>query len=137
MWGKKDSFLNNSIQKWVWGKNHMFRKQPQHTPATQGHFTQIFPTFPNPIVDLDLHMKTYPGLTFIFPQRLTLVSNAKRKISKSNKSELWNRLSYFFEVGSQTFRNDYKILRSQPQNSTSIILWPQWPQKRPFLTFQK
>ena len=25
---------------------------------------------------------------------------------------------YFFEVGSQTFRNDYKISRSQPQNST-------------------
>ena len=46
---------------------------------------------------------------FIVPQRLTLVSNAKRKISKSNKSELWNHLSYrglsyFFEVGSQTFR---------------------------------
>ena len=42
-----------------------------------------------------------------------LVSNAKRKILKSNKSELWNRFSYrglpyFFEVGSQTFRNDYK-----------------------------
>ena len=32
---------------------------------------------------------------------------------------------------------DYKISRSQPQNSTSIIVWPQWPQKRPFLTFQK
>jgi hypothetical protein len=34
-------------------------------------------------------------------------SNAKRKISKSNKSELWNRLSYralpyFFEVGSRS-----------------------------------
>ena len=32
--------------------------------------------------------------SFIVPQRLPLVSNAKRKISKSNKSELWNRLSY-------------------------------------------
>ena len=58
------------------------------------------------------------------------------------KSELWKHLSYrglpyFFEVDSQTFRNDYKISRSQPQNSTSIVLWPQWPQKRPFLTFQK
>ena len=31
---------------------------------------------------------------FIVPQRITLVSNAKRKILKSNKSELWNRLSY-------------------------------------------
>jgi hypothetical protein len=45
----------------------------------------------------------------------------------TNKSELWNRLSYrgltyFFEVGSQTFRNDYKISRSQPQTSTSIVL---------------
>ena len=72
---------------------------------------------------------------YIVPKRLTLVSNAKRKISKSNKSKLWNRLSYrdlpyFFEVGSQTFTNDYKILRSQPQNSTAIVFWPQWPQKR-------
>ena len=43
---------------------------------------------------------------FIVSQRLTLVSNAKRK---ENISELWNHLSYrgmtyFFEVGSQTFR---------------------------------
>ena len=38
---------------------------------------------------------------------------------------------------SQTFSNDCKTSRSQPQNSTLIILWPQWPQKRPFLTFQK
>ena len=50
---------------------------------------------------------------YIVPKRLTLVSNAKRKISKSNKSKLWNRLSYrslsyFFEVCSQTFRNDCK-----------------------------
>ena len=71
---------------------------------------------------------------FIVPQRLTLVSNAKRKISKSNKSELWNRLSYrgllyFFEVRSQTFRNNCKISRSQPQNSTSIVIWPQRPRK--------
>jgi hypothetical protein len=55
------------------------------------------------------------------------VSNAKRKTSKSNKSELWNRFSYrglpyFFEVGSQTFRTDYKILKLQPQNSTLIVL---------------
>jgi hypothetical protein len=59
---------------------------------------------------------------FIVPARLTLVGNAKRKISKSNKLDLWNRfsyrgLSYFFEVGSQTLRNDCKILRLQPQNS--------------------
>jgi hypothetical protein len=90
--------------------------------------------------------QTVPKFWFIYlffvPQRLTLVSNAKRKISKSNKSELWNRLSYrglpyFFEVGSQTFRNDYKTSRSQPQNSTSIVLWPQWPQKWSFVIFQK
>ena len=42
-------------------------------------------------------------------------------IAKSNKSELWNRLSYrglpyLFEVRSQTFRNDCQISRSQPQN---------------------
>ena len=63
----------------------------------------------------------------IAPQRLSLVSNAKRKISKSNKSELWNRLSYrglpyFFEITSQTFRNDYKIWWSQHQNSTRLSL---------------
>jgi len=58
-------------------------------------------------------------LSFFVPQRPTLVSNAKRKISKSNKSELWNRLSYrglpyLFKMRSQTFRNNWKILRSQP-----------------------
>ena len=42
-------------------------------------------------------------------------------IEKSNKSELWNRLSYrglpyHFEVRSQSFRNDCQISRSQPQN---------------------
>ena len=67
-------------------------------------------------------------LYFIF--YCTLVSNAKGNIAKSNKSELWNHLSYrglpyLFEVRSQTFRNNSKISRSQPQNSTSIVLWPQ------------
>ena len=62
-------------------------------------------------------------------------------IKKINKSELWNCLSnrglpYFFEVGSQTFRNDCKISRSQPQNSTSIVLWPQWSQNGPSLYFK-
>ena len=52
----------------------------------------------------------------IFPQRPTLASTAKRKVSKSNKSELWNRLThrglpYLFEIGSQTFRNDSEISR--------------------------
>ena len=55
-------------------------------------------------------------------------------IAKSNKSELWNNLSYrglpyLFEVRSQTLRNNCKILRSQPQNSTSIVIWPQRPRK--------
>ena len=41
-------------------------------------------------------------------------------IAKSNKSELWNRLSYrglpyLFEVRRQKFRNDCQISRSQPQ----------------------
>ena len=41
-------------------------------------------------------------------------------IEKSNKSELWNRLSYrglpyHFEVRSQTFRNECKSWRSQPR----------------------
>ena len=30
--------------------------------GTQGDMTQIIPTFPNLIVDLDFHMKTDPGL---------------------------------------------------------------------------
>ena len=58
-------------------------------------------------------------LYFIF--YYTLVSNAKGNLVKSNKSELWNRLSYrglpyHFEVRSQSFRNDCQISRSQPQN---------------------
>ena len=57
-------------------------------------------------------------LYFIF--YCTLVSNAKGNLAKSNKSELWNRLSYrglpyHFEVRSQSFRNDCKSWRSQPQ----------------------
>ena len=61
----------------------------------------------------------------------TLVSNVKGNIAKSNKSELWNCLSYLclpylFKVRSQTFRNYCKILRS---NSTWIIIRPQWPPK--------
>ena len=47
----------------------------------------------------------------------THVSNAKGNIAKSNKSELWNHLSYrglpyLFDVGSQTFRNNSEISRS-------------------------
>ena len=62
---------------------------------------------------------------FIVPQRLTLVSNAKTKISKSNKSELWNRLTYrglpyVFNVGRQTFKNDYQILRLRPRKFVII-----------------
>ena len=77
---------------------------------------------------LDLHWTLSPTSPGIF--YCTLVTNAKGNVAKSNKSELLNRLSYrglpnFFEVGSQTFW----ILRSQPQNLTSIVLWPQWPQK--------
>ena len=55
-------------------------------------------------------------------------------IAKSYKSELWNRLSYrglpyLFEVRSQTLRNNCKISRLQPQNSTSIVIRPQRPRK--------
>ena len=38
----------------------------------------------------------------------------------------------YLEVRSQTFRNNCKIWRSQPQNSISIVHWPQWPQSRNF-----
>ena len=37
--------------------------------GTQGHLTQIFPTFPNPIVNLDFHMKTDPGLSWVSNDR--------------------------------------------------------------------
>ena len=54
----------------------------------------------------------------------THVSNAKGNIAKSNKSEIWNCLSYrglpyLFEVRSQTFCNSCKLSRSQPQNLTT------------------
>jgi hypothetical protein len=59
---------------------------------------------------------------------------SKVNIAKSKKSELWNHLSYrglpyLFEVRSQTFRNNCKISRSQPQNSTSIVILTQPPWK--------
>ena len=50
----------------------------------------------------------YHGKGKRVPQILTLLSNTKKNISKSNKSELWNRLSYrdlpyFFEgLGNET-----------------------------------
>ena len=64
-------------------------------------------------------------LYFIF--YCTLVSNAKGNLAKSNKSELWNRLSYrglpyHFEVRSQSFRNDCKSWRLQPQRDSVIFL---------------
>ena len=37
------------------------------------------------------------------------------------KAQKGDFLPFFFKVGSQTFRNDYKISMSQPQNSTSIV----------------
>ena len=45
-------------------------------------------------------------------------------IEKSNKSELWNRLSYrglpyLFEVRSQTLKNNVTLSRSRPQNLTN------------------
>ena len=48
----------------------------------------------------------------------SLVNNAKGCIEKSNKSALWKCLSYrglpyLFEVRSQTFRNNCKILTSK------------------------
>ena len=51
-------------------------------------------------------------LNFIF--YCTLVSNAKGNLAESNKSDLWNLLSYrglpyLFEVRTQTVRNDCKI----------------------------
>ena len=36
---------------------------------TQGHLTQIFPTFPNTIVNLDFYMKTDSGLSWVSNDR--------------------------------------------------------------------
>ena len=81
---------------------------------------------------------SYKVLIFVFfivPQRLTLLSNAKRKISKSNFGTIWHiEINLTF---SRLAAKLSEISRSQPQNSTSNILWPQWPQKRPFQTFWK
>ena len=79
-------------------------------------------------------------LYFIF--YCTLVSNVKGNIAKSNKSELRNCLSYkglpyLFEVRCQTFSNNCKILRSQPQDSTSIIIRPYLPRKAQVRIFKK
>ena len=78
--------------------------------------------------------KTGWGTLPYAPESEKLVNNAKGNIAKSNKSELWNCLSYrglpyLFEVRSQTFRNDCKILRSQTQNSILVVIRPQWPRK--------
>ena len=37
----------------------------RHQFCTQGDLTKNFPTFPNPIVNLDFHMKTDPGLSWV------------------------------------------------------------------------
>ena len=37
--------------------------------CTQGHLTQIFPTFPNTIVNLDFYMKTDSGLSWVSNDR--------------------------------------------------------------------
>ena len=71
-------------------------------------------------------------LYFIF--YCILVSNAKGNIAKSNKSELWNRLSYrglpyLFEVRSQTFRNNCKIWGRSLKISTANVILPQRPRK--------
>ena len=42
---------------------------------TQGHLTQIFPTFPNPIVNLDFHMKTDAGLSWVSNDSHILTQN--------------------------------------------------------------
>ena len=86
--------------------------------------------------------QTVPKFWFIWLWYIYFCIIYKSKSLRNNKKELWHHLSYrglsySFEVGSQTFKTDYKISRSQSQNSTSIILWPQWPQKRPFQSFQK
>ena len=54
--------------------------QPKTTPAqtyatqfTHGDLTQIFPTFPNPIVNLDFHMKIDIGLSWVSNNRQSSV----------------------------------------------------------------
>ena len=73
---------------------------------------------------------------------LYLVSDAKGNIAKSNKSDLWNRLSYrilpyLLKVRNQTFRNNFKISKWQPQNSTLIVIRLQQPRKAQMRIFFK
>ena len=51
---------------WV-GKIHGVGVYATH--STQGHLTQIFPTFPNTIVNLDFYMKTDSGLSWVSNDR--------------------------------------------------------------------
>ena len=72
----------------------------------------------------------------------THVSNAKGNIAKSNKSELWNRLSYrglpyLFEVRSQTLKNNVTLSRSQPQNLTNRGHWTSMTSKGPTENLKK
>ena len=44
----------------------LFTARKKHKDSyTQGDLTQIFPTFSNPIVNLNFHMKKDPGLSFV------------------------------------------------------------------------
>ena len=73
--------------------------------------------------------QTVPNFWFIWLWYISLTSTI---ISRG--SEHWNRLSYrglpyLFKGRSQTFRNNCKISRSQPENSTFFIIRPQQPRK--------
>ena len=116
-------FLNSHL-----GLSRLYENRPLNFEAATskfGNHSWNFGCSPqNGKVDLCMTngSKVLIYLTFLyFIFYCTLVSNAKGNLAKSNKSELWNRLSYrglpcHFEARSQSFRNDCQILGSQPQN---------------------
>ena len=115
-------FLNSQLGLWrsLRSNENWGRIFEAATSKFCNHSWHFFSSPQNGKVDLCMTngSKVLIYLTFLyFIFYCTLVSNAKGNLAKSNKSELWNRLSYHFEVRSQSFRNECQISRSpQPQN---------------------
>ena len=117
--GLSRSLRSNENQGWIF---------EAATSKFCNHSWHFFSSSQNGKVDLCMTngSKVLIYLTFLyFMFYCTLVSNAKGNIAKPKKSEPFIiHLPYLFEVRSQTFRNNCKISCLQPQNSTSIVIWP-------------
>jgi hypothetical protein len=94
--------------------------------------------YKNPDATFSMYVRN--GIVPVLSLACSLVSIAKVNIAKSNKSELWNCLSYrglpyLFEVWIQIFIVGWNFLKKLDQNSTSNVIWPQL--KRPNWEFKK